>query len=50
MTNKNKFVRPPEINKELHKKIKVFAVKNDCSIQKAYEKLLEIGLEKEKGG
>lgn len=48
MINKNETIRPPKIDKKLHKEIKIFAVRNDCSIQEAYEKLLKIGLEKRK--
>jgi len=50
MTKNNKTTRPPEIDKELHKEVKIFAAENDYNIRKAYEKLLRSGLEKEKKG
>jgi len=48
MTEKNKLTRPPEIDKELHKEIRVYAIKNDYNTREAYERLLRSGLEKEK--
>jgi len=49
MTKNNKTTRPPEIDKELHKEVKIFAAENDYNIREAYEKLLRSSLEK-KGG
>lgn len=50
MTKNNKITRPPEIDKELHKEVKIFAVENDYNVREAYEKLLRSALEKEKKG
>jgi hypothetical protein len=47
MTKNNKLTRPPEVDKGLHRKVKIFAAENDYTIRGAYEVLLKLGLKKE---